>query len=139
MKKELALVAAAFAIICAGGVAHPHDIGAHPVETTGLPALGAAWLEENPYRGNATAVTIGSSGYGQNCARCHGIEGVSGGFAPDLRYLESGKEIDTYFQESVRKGKARDGKVYMPPFEEILSQEAIWAIRTYLESRHISE
>jgi len=35
----------------------------------------------------------------------------------------------------VRGGRTRDGRVYMPPFEGILSQEALWAIKTYLESR----
>ena len=29
----------------------------------------------------------------------------------------------------------RDGRVYLPPFEGTLSQEAVWAIRTYLEER----
>jgi mono/diheme cytochrome c family protein len=30
----------------------------------------------------------------------------------------------------------RNGAVYMPPFEEALSQEAMWAIRAYIETRH---
>jgi mono/diheme cytochrome c family protein len=33
----------------------------------------------------------------------------------------------------------RDGRVYMPKFKGILSQEALWAIRTYIESRHVDE
>ena len=44
-------------------------------------------------------------------------------------------EISEYFVGTVRKGRARDGRVYMPPFEGTLSQEAIWSIKTYLESR----
>ena len=32
-------------------------------------------------------------------------------------------------------GRTRDGRVYMPPFEGTLTQEAVWAIRTYLEER----
>jgi len=139
MKKAPRLILIAITVSCFDGGAVAHDVGAHPVTTTGLPELGDAWKEVNPYRGNGLAVTIGSSGYAQNCARCHGIEGLSGGFAPDLRRLEPSPELDMYFEETVRQGRTRDGKVYMPPFEGILSQEAIWAIRTYLESRFISD
>ena len=85
----------------------------------------------------------------QNCARCHGLEAISGGIAPDLRKLDgdcSGladaaqkelcyAEISEYFVGTVRKGRTRDGRVYMPPFEGTLSQEAIWSIKTYLETR----
>ena len=35
----------------------------------------------------------------------------------------------------VRRGKVRNGAVYMPPFEGTLTQEAIWTIRTYIETR----
>ena len=36
---------------------------------------------------------------------------------------------------SVRRGKVRNGAVYMPPFEGMLSQEAMWTIKSYLETR----
>jgi mono/diheme cytochrome c family protein len=45
------------------------------------------------------------------------------------------KEMDAYFVTSVRHGKVRNGAVYMPPFEGVFNQEAMWAIKTYLESR----
>lgn len=45
------------------------------------------------------------------------------------------KEVNDYFIGTVRRGRTRDGRVYMPPFEGMLSQEALWAIKTYLESR----
>jgi mono/diheme cytochrome c family protein len=32
----------------------------------------------------------------------------------------------------------RNGAVYMPPFREVLPQEAIWAIKSYLETRRAS-
>jgi mono/diheme cytochrome c family protein len=47
------------------------------------------------------------------------------------------KEMDDYYMATVRRGRTRDGRVYMPPFEGTLSQEAIWAIRTYLETRRV--
>ena len=119
------------------------------VDTTGLPVLGDKWRDENPYRSNKLALKIGSSAYNQNCARCHGLEAVSGGIAPDLRLLDRDctgvknekkkgacfKEMDNYYITSIRHGKVRNGAVYMPPFEGVFNQEAMWAIKTYLESR----
>jgi mono/diheme cytochrome c family protein len=49
------------------------------------------------------------------------------------------KETDNYFLTSVRRGKVRNGAVYMPPFEGILSQEAMWALKAYLETRRATE
>jgi cytochrome c len=64
------------------------------------------------------------------------LEAISGGIAPDLRKLPIDKESDIYFRDSVLRGKVRNGAVYMPPFEGIMSQEAIWAIRSYIDTRH---
>jgi cytochrome c-550 PedF len=119
------------------------------VDTTGLPVLGDKWRDENPYKTNKLALKIGASAYNQNCARCHGIEAISGGIAPDLRLLDNdcvgikndakkaacSKEMDGYYLASVRSGKVRNGAVYMPPFEGVFNQEAMWAIKTYLETR----
>lgn len=125
------------------------DVTPQAVDTKSLPQLGKDWRAENPYRANTAAAKIGSSAYNQNCARCHGLEAVSGGVAPDLRKMDNDcvtlkvvakkaacvAEIDQYFASSVRKGKVRNGAVYMPPFEDILQQEAVWAIKAYLETR----
>jgi cytochrome c-550 PedF len=112
------------------------DVTPQAVDTKGLKPLGDKWLEINPYRGEKLAVQIGSSAYNQNCARCHGLEAVSGGIAPDLRYLPEGKEGDEIYVMRVRQGAVRDGRVYMPKYEGILSQEALWTIRTYLDTVH---
>ncbi|MCU0869874.1 MAG: cytochrome c-550 PedF [Burkholderiales bacterium] len=121
-------------------VVHGHgDVTPQVVDTSELAALGDTWRDANPYRGNAKAVAVGKSGYNQNCARCHGLEAVSGGIAPDLRRLPLDAETDEYFLQSVRNGKVRNGAVYMPPFEGVLNQEAIWAIRSYLDTRHTDE
>jgi len=125
------------------------DVTPQAVDTKSLPQLGNNWRDENPFRGNTEAVRIGSSAYNQNCARCHGIEAVSGGIAPDLRKLDKDcmsqkieakkqaciKEVDQYYLTSARRGKVRNGAVYMPPFEGTLSQEAMWSIRAYLDTR----
>ena len=127
----------ALGVLLSASVALGHgDVQPQPVDTTGLEPLGTEWKDANPYSGNAKAIEIGTSGYAQNCARCHGLQVISGGLAPDLRYLEKGQEGDTWFQERVRHGAIINGVTKMPPFEGILSQEALWSIRSYLESKH---
>lgn len=116
------------------------DVQPQPVDTAGLDPIGDDWAEENPYRlkgGDqyARAIEIGTSGYTQNCARCHGLEVKSGGLAPDLRYLDEGLDGDEWFLQRVRKGYSQDGTYKMPPFQDVLSQEAMWAIRSYVETR----
>ncbi|MDZ4250973.1 MAG: cytochrome c-550 PedF [Sulfuritalea sp.] len=115
------------------------DVTPQAVDVSTLKPLGEQKRDENPFRGDKEAIRVGTSAYNQNCARCHGLEAISGGIAPDLRKLEIDKETDIYFRDSVMRGKVRNGAVYMPPFEGILSQEAIWAIRSYLDTRYEDE
>lgn len=131
----LGALATSLVVIVGTALAHG-DVTPQPVNTKGLKPLGAAWAKENPYRGNKRALEIGTSAYAQNCARCHGIDAESGGIAPDLRYLPEGLEGDEWFMTRIRGGAVREGRVYMPPFEGVLSQEAMWSIRTYLDSRY---
>ena len=122
--------------VCAAVAAHAHGDGApSPFSTEGLPNLKEEFYETNPYRGNALASDIGTGGYNQNCARCHGLDVKSGGMAPDLRDLPNYPSGDQWFYARVSGGASRDGRVRMPPFGEVLSPEAIWAIRTYVETR----
>ena len=112
------------------------------VDTSTLPQLGAKWLDANPYSegpAHKEALRIGTSAYNQNCAACHGLEAKSGGIAPDLRLLDVGEAGDEWFVERVRNGAVRDGRVYMPKMADYLSQEALWAVRTYLDSVHVEE
>ncbi len=138
---------AAALLFAAPAFAHG-DVTPQAVNTKGLPPLGEQWASENPYRGNKAAIDVGASAFAQNCARCHGIDAISGGIAPDLRMLDRDcmslsdakkasciKENDEYYKVTVLKGRVRNGAVYMPPFEGILQQEAVWAIKAYLETR----
>jgi cytochrome c-550 PedF len=134
----VALIAAS--LVAAGSVttrviAHG-NVTPQPVDTAALPDIGTEWVVKNPYRGNATAIKIGESAYGQNCARCHGLEAISGGIAPDLRYLDEGEAGDEWFIQRFQHGSVRDGKVYMPPLGDVLGQKAGWAIRAWLDTKH---
>ncbi len=142
------LAAALAALATTAALAHG-DVTPQAVDTKELPSLGEQWRAENPFRKNEAAIRIGTSAYNQNCARCHGLEAISGGIAPDLRKLDNDcaglkdaarkascqKEMDDYYVSTVRRGKVRNGAVYMPPFEGTLNQEAMWSIKSYLETR----
>ncbi len=137
------LMAALLALALAPVTAFSHgDVTPQPVNTDALPDVGEEWLSENPYRAAAAgdavwakAIQIGDSGFNQNCARCHGLGAVSGGLAPDLRYLEAEEYGDEWFVERFRHGMTQNGTTKMPAFGEILGQKAAWAIRTYIETR----
>ncbi|MFN3578163.1 MAG: cytochrome c-550 PedF [Tabrizicola sp.] len=134
---------AGLALCATASLALAHgDVAPQPVNTDALPDVGEEWLTENPYRADKVgdevwwqAVLIGDSGYNQNCARCHGLGVVSGGLAPDLRFLEAAEYGDEWFAERFQHGYTQDGITKMPAFGEILGQKAAWAIRTYIETR----
>jgi cytochrome c-550 PedF len=140
-RKFALCLAGALAIGAPATIAFGHgDVQPQPIDVTGLDAVGTDWLVENPYRVKGgdqyeMAKKIGASGYNQNCARCHGLEAISGGIAPDLRFLDDAAAGDEWFMERIRKGYTQNGAVKMPPFEGIFSQEAMWAIRSYIEAR----
>lgn len=141
------LVFAASAFIAVGSIGssiYAHgNVTPQPVDTTALPDISPnndTWVTVNPYRKDpkvyALAQKIGESAYGQNCARCHGLEAISGGIAPDLRMLDAGEAGDEWYVGRYHHGSAHDGKVYMPPMGEILGQKAGWAIRSWLDTQH---
>lgn len=153
MKKvhNAGLVVGLLAGLMASGLVLAHgNVVPQAVETKGLTAVKDAgvdvdadgWAAVNPYRTSPEhdkAQEIGASAYNQNCAACHGLEAKSGGIAPDLRLLDVGDAGDEWFVERVRHGAVRDGRVYMPKMADYLSQEALWAVRTYLDSVHVDE
>ena len=138
---RLGFYSAVLGAVTAGGMVLAHgDVAPQPVNTDVLPDVSEEWLIENPYRSQGeevwqAAIEIGDSGYNQNCARCHGLGGVSGGLAPDLRYLEAEEYGDEWYIERFREGYTQNGITKMPAFGDLLGQKAAWAIRTYIETR----
>lgn len=134
-----ALAATLVGLVPAGAAFAHGDVAPQPVDISGLPPLGEELQSQNPYRDTDAyerAKQVGEKAFNQNCARCHGLGAVSGGIAPDLRYLVPGDD-DEYFLGRVMSGAVRNGVTYMPAFGEIFSQEAIWAIRSWLDSVHV--
>ncbi len=124
------------ALLGTAGLVMAHgNVTPQPVDTGNLPVLGDEILAENPFRkggshgdANSLAVQIGESAYAGNCAGCHGIRAMSGGLTPDLRELTEWD--DEYYMGRVQNGTDSG----MPSWKKTLEQNAIWAIRTYVES-----
>jgi len=130
------------------------DVTPHPVDTTGLPPLGKEWVASDPYRGNDKAVVIGAIGYLHNCAGCHGLNAEAGGMAPDLLLVAKDcvdiaspekktacfTDTDDYFKGVVLEGrKNSEGRETMPSYSAVFTQEAVWAIKAYLDQRTAEE
>lgn len=150
-EKSLAICALAWSL--AAMPAQAENIAAPLLDLSALPPLGTTWREANPYRGLPQAIDIGRSAYAQACARCHGADashrGADQGAAPDLSRVDAycrriaDSEVrracmldnDAWFSQSVREGKVRVGVRHMPAWQDLLPQEAVWAIQAYVESR----
>ena len=141
MKASWTTIAMACALLGVAGVALPAFGDETPVtvDTKGLPKLGDKFLDSDPFVGNPTAIEVGASAYNQNCARCHGLEMISGGIAPDLRHVPLGQEGDDVFKDHVQNGVQRNGTTMMPKFAGLLPQETLWAVRAFMVSKHIED
>ncbi len=134
--KLLKSLVVAAALLAGSAVVLAHgNVTPQPVDTGKLPELGQERRSENPFRVdndlgefNAEAIAVGQRAYTGNCQNCHGIEVVSGGLTPDLRELTEWD--DEFFIGRVTEGTDRG----MPSFARNLSQNAMWAIKTYIES-----
>lgn len=117
------------------------DVTPQAVDTAGITSVGKDWLEVNPFSKEKKPkeikriIEVGCTAYNQNCARCHGLGVISGGTAPDLRYLEKDSEGDSWYINRVRKGYHQNGTTKMPKFEGLMAQEAMWSIRAYINIR----
>lgn len=134
----LAATAAVAIGLCLSAYSAHSDEAPQTVDTGGLPKL-KDWPGKSPYTGNKEAMGIGASAYNQNCARCHGLEMISGGIAPDLRKVPADQEGDDLFSERMHNGAQRNGATVMPKFFGLLPNEELWAIRAFMISKNIPE
>ncbi len=129
------LVALCLALSVSAALGHG-DVQPQPVDTAGLPLSARRGGKRTPIAATPRPSPSAIPASTRTVPACHGLQVISGGLAPDLRYLPVGKEGDEYFVERVRHGAIINGMTKMPAFEGVLSQEALWAIRTYIESKH---
>lgn len=120
------------------------------VDVSALAAVEDDVEDDNPYRNEAAAATIGHELFNQACAFCHGTDADGARVpAPDLRRLDAHclriddeklrawclRDVDAYFHRTVLEGRTYVGIVHMPPWGGVLTPKHIWAIKTYIESR----
>jgi len=95
------------------------------------PRLAAQPLPTPPTVPTGADLKAGRTLFNAYCAGCHGLNAVSGGVIPDLRYLSASTR--SQFKEIVLHGQ-RSPKG-MPPFASILKPEDADAIHHYLIQR----
>jgi mono/diheme cytochrome c family protein len=95
------------------------------VENVTMPAT----AQQSGTDGDQTTIDRGKVTYAQKCSHCHGPNMVNAGtVTPDLRTFPDDK---TRFVTTVKQGKNNR----MPPWGDILSEEQIADIWTYVSSR----
>ena len=141
MSNRLTIVGATAFALALGLLAAPvfGDEAPAKVDTAGLKPLGDKWIDKSPYTGDKKAIEIGADAYNQNCARCPGLEMITGGIAPDLRKVPKDQEGDDLFSKRMQEGAERNGVTMMPKFAGLLPQEELWAIRAFMISKNIPE
>jgi mono/diheme cytochrome c family protein len=137
-------------LILLSGTAGAERPAAPMTDTSSLPALGDGWRDANPYRDDETIAAVGRTLYNETCSKCHGPDmNARGHPAPPLRRLQRYckkvqdaalkvrclADVDHYFVTTVLQGKYILGVEHMPAWSGILNQEAVWAIKTYVDSR----
>jgi quinohemoprotein ethanol dehydrogenase len=90
---------------------------------TALPTLEAVKAPADELKGARTM-------FNGMCASCHGLNAISGGVVPDLRYLSLGKH--TQFPAIVYGARIQKG---MPSFSGVLQPEQVESIRQYIIKR----
>ena len=104
---------------------------------TGPPGAWAGELgpmpAKNPYEGDTARATLGKSLFNQYCAHCHAPNAISPDAAKDLRRLKIryGEAMAGVFHHTVTNGRPDKG---MPNWKDILDDQTLWTIFTFLQS-----
>lgn len=112
---------------CAPGWAQPAAAGAVPVLPPAAPVAGVPLSTAPGNADLAARVSEGRRRYTGQCARCHGLNLVTGGIGFDLRQFP--RDERARFTHSVRKGLRA-----MPAFESTASDADIDALWAYIGS-----
>jgi quinohemoprotein ethanol dehydrogenase len=90
-------------------------------------------LEPPKQTANAATIALGKKLYGRNCVMCHGVDVVSGGINPDLRYSKLLDDDGWY--EVVLGGKFKDQG--MVSFSKNIDKKQATAIRAFVIQKAI--
>jgi len=87
----------------------------------------------NPLEGRSDVVDEGRGLFNQYCSHCHGPNAIQGERPRDLRRLKLryGSEATKVYQETMSRGRPDKG---MPVWKDVLSDDVLWRIFTYLQT-----
>jgi mono/diheme cytochrome c family protein len=87
----------------------------------------------NPLEGRSDVVDEGRGLFNQYCSHCHGPNAIQGERPRDLRRLKLryGSEATKVYQEAMSRGRPDKG---MPVWKDVLSDDVLWRIFTYLQT-----
>ena len=120
----------------------PPPPGAVPI-TGGKPAytFDQAGGQTSPVPATADSLAAARASYGVNCAMCHGTSGH--GDSAVAAYLRGAGVVPPVDFASARVRGRSDGQLYwlitngignMPPFHDLLTEEEVWSLVTYVRS-----
>jgi mono/diheme cytochrome c family protein len=116
-------------------LAPPRDLG-QPLQERPNASQDSAAVRSgqmNPFHGDQALIAPGRSLFNQHCSHCHSPDAMNPEPRTDLRRLELryGERADEVFYVTVTQGRPNAG---MPSWREVLSDEAIWKMKTFLNS-----
>jgi ABC-type amino acid transport substrate-binding protein/mono/diheme cytochrome c family protein len=108
-------------------------VAAADTSDTPAPTLPPAAGKSNPFRGDPAVAAAGRTLFNVHCSHCHSPNAASPDPQRDLRRLHRRyrEQVNEVFYATVTQGRPTRG---MPPWGEVLSEETIWRIKTFLES-----
>lgn len=87
----------------------------------------------NPFSGDEKIISEGRTLFNIHCSHCHGPNAAQGERPRDLRRLtlRYRENVTQVFLVTAMNGRLDKG---MPPWKEILEEEALWKVFTFLET-----
>jgi polar amino acid transport system substrate-binding protein len=113
----------------------PRDLGQLTQERPSTSQVSAVSQSEqtNPFNSAPVLIAAGRSLFNQHCSHCHSPDAMNPEPRTDLRRLKLryGERADEIFYATVTQGRPNAG---MPSWREVLSDEVIWKMKTFLNS-----
>jgi mono/diheme cytochrome c family protein len=97
-------------------------------EASGEPKVGHLASSSNPLSGNPESVDLGKDLFLTWCAQCHGTNATGGKYGANLTIFALGYKE---FLVTAKNGRAQK---QMPPWKDVLDDEALNKIGAYLET-----
>ena len=128
MNRKTRLTAGAIAIFVAsfGLVGWAFKVTA--ADASGERNAGQALPTSNPLSGNPESIALGKQLFGTWCAQCHGTDATGGKYGANLTIFSLGYKE---FLVTAKNGRVQK---QMPPWKDVLDDEALNKIGAYLET-----